>query len=83
MITQRNALLAWTGHTLSLRPTISTQMVGQRSRFSLRISLIVLQSLAHWGNTRVTGRGLICLSGKGQVYQVSLKTGEEYVVHPR
>jgi len=65
MIAQRNALLAWTGHTLSLRPRINTQM-----------------SLAHWGNTRVTGRGLLALSGKGQIYQVSLKTGEEYVVHP-
>lgn len=65
MIAQRNALLAWTGHTLSLQPQINSRM-----------------SIAHWGNTRVTGRGLLCLSGKGQVYQVMLKTGEEYVVHP-
>ena len=65
MIAQRNALLAWTGHTLSLQPQINTNM-----------------SIAHWGNTKATGRGLLCLSGKGQVYQVTLKTGEEYVVHP-
>jgi len=65
MIAQRNALLAWTGHTLSLQPQINTRM-----------------NLAHWGNTRVTGRGLLALSGRGQIYQVALKTGEEYVVHP-
>ena len=65
MVAQRNALLAWTGHTLSLQPRINTQM-----------------SLAHWGQTQLTGRGLVCLSGKGQIYQVAVKTGEEYVVHP-
>ncbi|KAF4554707.1 Mitochondrial biogenesis AIM24-like protein [Elsinoe fawcettii] len=65
MIAQRNALLAWTGHTLSLRPQINTKM-----------------SLAHWGNTKVSGRGLMCLSGKGQIYQVMVRSGEEYVVHP-
>ncbi|KAK8206894.1 Altered inheritance of mitochondria protein 24, mitochondrial [Zalaria obscura] len=65
MVAQRNALLAWTGHTLSIKPQLNTQL-----------------SVAHWGNSRVTGRGLLCLSGQGQVYQVSLKTGEEYVVHP-
>ncbi|GAB7347473.1 hypothetical protein MBLNU459_g4386t1 [Dothideomycetes sp. NU459] len=66
MVAQRNALLAWTGHTLAIKPQLNTKM-----------------ALAHWGNSRVTGRGLICLSGKGQVYQLALKSGEEYVVHPR
>ena len=28
MIAQRNALLAWTGHTLSLSPRLNTKMVG-------------------------------------------------------
>ncbi|KAL1586020.1 hypothetical protein WHR41_04795 [Cladosporium halotolerans] len=65
MVAQRNALLAWTGHTLSLSPRVNTSM-----------------SLAHWGNTHVTGRGLLALSGKGQIHQITLKTGEEYVVHP-
>ncbi|KAG9668500.1 hypothetical protein KCU99_g7748, partial [Aureobasidium melanogenum] len=65
MIAQRNALLAWTGHTLSIKPQIDTSM-----------------SLAHWGSSRVTGRGLLCLSGKGQIYQLALKSGEEYIVHP-
>ncbi|KAK0317953.1 Altered inheritance of mitochondria protein 24, mitochondrial [Friedmanniomyces endolithicus] len=37
---------------------------------------------AHWGNTSVTGRGLLALTGKGQIHQIHLKTGEEYVVHP-
>jgi len=27
MVTQRNALLAWTGHTLSLTPRVNTSMV--------------------------------------------------------
>ncbi|KAF2213390.1 hypothetical protein CERZMDRAFT_105650 [Cercospora zeae-maydis SCOH1-5] len=65
MIARRNALLAWTGHTLSLKPKWNTKM-----------------SMAHWGNTRVTGRGLLALSGKGLIHQITLKTGEEYTVHP-
>lgn len=39
--------------------------------------------MAHWGGTFVTGRGLLALSGKGQIYQVTLKAEEQYVVHPR
>ncbi|KAL1637341.1 Altered inheritance of mitochondria protein 24, mitochondrial [Diplodia intermedia] len=65
LVAQRQALLAWTGHGLSVRPRVNTQM-----------------SLAHWGNSHVTGRGLLALVGKGQIYQVHLKAGEEYVVHP-
>ncbi|KAK5169050.1 Altered inheritance of mitochondria protein 24, mitochondrial [Saxophila tyrrhenica] len=65
MIAQRNALLAWTGHTLSLAPRLNTKM-----------------SLAHWGNTLVSGRGLLALSGRGLIHQIHLKTGDEYVVHP-
>jgi len=30
MVTQRNALLAWTGHTLSLSPRVNTSMVRKR-----------------------------------------------------
>ncbi|EKG22612.1 hypothetical protein MPH_00080 [Macrophomina phaseolina MS6] len=65
LVAQRQALLAWTGHSLSVRPRVNTKM-----------------SLAHWGNSHVTGRGLLALAGKGQIYQVQLKAGEEYVVHP-
>ncbi|KAF2232344.1 hypothetical protein EV356DRAFT_470128 [Viridothelium virens] len=65
MIAQRQALLAWTGNTLSISPTLNTGM-----------------SLAHWGNSQITGRGLVALSGLGQIYQVTLKAGEDYVVHP-
>jgi hypothetical protein len=65
MVTQRKALLAWTGHTLSVTPAVSRGM-----------------SLTHWGNSQITGRGLVALAGPGQVYQVSLKAGEEYVAHP-
>jgi hypothetical protein len=65
MLTQRRALLAWTGHTLQLRPTANTRL-----------------SLAHWGNTHITGRGLVALAGPGQVYQVTVQKGEEFVAHP-
>lgn len=65
MVAQRKALLAWTGHTLSVSPTVNRGM-----------------SLAHWGNSEVTGRGLVALAGPGQVYQITLKAGEEYVAHP-
>ncbi|KAF6812830.1 altered inheritance 24 [Colletotrichum musicola] len=65
MITQRNALLAWTGHTLSISPRISRGL-----------------SLAHWGNTHLTGRGLVALSSPGQIYELTLAEGEEFVAHP-
>ncbi|KAI9816521.1 MAG: Altered inheritance of mitochondria protein 24, mitochondrial [Pycnora praestabilis] len=65
MIAQRDALLAWTGHNLSIRPTFNRKM-----------------SLAHWGNSQVTGRGLLALAGEGNVYQITLKPDEEYVAHP-
>jgi hypothetical protein len=39
-------------------------------------------SLSHWGNSQITGRGLVALAGPGQIYQVTLKQGEEYVAHP-
>lgn len=65
MVTQRKALLAWTGYTLSVSPTVNTKM-----------------SLAHWGNSQITGRGLVALAGPGQIYQITLRPGEEYVAHP-
>ncbi|KAF7715791.1 Altered inheritance of mitochondria protein 24, mitochondrial [Penicillium ucsense] len=65
MVAQRRALLAWTGRSLSIKPTIDTSL-----------------SMAHWGSSAVTGRGLIALVGQGQVYSVELKQGEQYIVHP-
>jgi uncharacterized protein (AIM24 family) len=65
IISQRQALLAWTGHTLSLKPQYNVKL-----------------GLAHWGNTYITGRGLLALVGSGQIYQVQLKAGESYVAHP-
>jgi len=38
---------------------------------------------AYWGNTFITGRGLAAVVGKGQIYQINLLSGEEYVVHPK
>ncbi|CAZ83667.1 unnamed protein product [Tuber melanosporum] len=65
MVTQNDALLAWTGHSISAKPSVSSRM-----------------SLAHWGNSKLTGRGLVALVGRGQIYQVTLKAGEEFTVHP-
>ena len=65
MISQRNALLAWTGHTLTLSSRLQQSL-----------------SLAHWGSTHLTGRGLAALSAPGQIYQLTLSEGEEFVAHP-
>jgi len=65
MVSQRRALLAWTGHTLSVVPRIHRGL-----------------SLAHWGNTLLTGRGLVALAAPGHVYQLHLADGEELVLHP-
>lgn len=66
LIAQRQALLAWTGLTLSLKPQYNVKL-----------------GVANWGNTFVTGRGLLALVGNGQIYQVQLKAGESYIAHPR
>ena len=65
IVANRSALLAWTGHTLTLTPCVQTGL-----------------TLAHWGNTRLTGRGLAALAAPGQVYEMKLSEGEELVLHP-
>ncbi|KAG5977566.1 Altered inheritance of mitochondria protein 24, mitochondrial [Claviceps digitariae] len=65
IVSQRNALLAWTGHTLTLSSRIQRKL-----------------ALAHWGSTHLTGRGLAALCAPGQVYQLTLGEGEEFVAHP-
>lgn len=65
MVSQRNALLAWTGHTLSLSSRLQTRL-----------------AVAHWGSTFLTGRGVAALSAPGQIYQLTLAEGEEFVAHP-
>lgn len=64
-LAQRKALLAWTGKSLTVTPSLNTRL-----------------SLAYWGSSDVTGRGLLALAGQGQVYSVELAEGESYVVHP-
>ncbi|PWY88425.1 hypothetical protein BO70DRAFT_359863 [Aspergillus heteromorphus CBS 117.55] len=49
---------------------------------SIRPTINTSLSLAHWGSSEVTGRGLLALVGNGQLYSVELKAGEQYVVHP-
>jgi uncharacterized protein (AIM24 family) len=66
IISQRQALLAWTGHTLSLKPQYNVKL-----------------GVANWGNTYITGRGLLALVGTGQIYQIQVKAGETYIAHPR
>ncbi|KAK2734806.1 Altered inheritance of mitochondria protein 24, mitochondrial [Myotisia sp. PD_48] len=41
-----------------------------------------MRSIIHWGNTEVTGRGLVAITGNGQIYSVELKEGEQYIAHP-
>ncbi|KAL5611991.1 hypothetical protein BROUX41_000446 [Berkeleyomyces rouxiae] len=65
MVSQRNALLAWTGHTLSPHQRLQTGL-----------------TVAHWGSTLLTGRGLVALSSPGQIYKLTLAAGEEFVAHP-
>ncbi|KAI0127624.1 altered inheritance of mitochondria protein 24, mitochondrial [Xylariales sp. AK1849] len=65
MVAQRSALLAWTGHTLAVKPRIQYRL-----------------SLAHWGSSELTGRGLAALSAPGHIYQLTLTEGEEFVAHP-
>jgi biogenesis AIM24-like protein len=66
VVAQRNGLLAWTGHALTVKPKINFPL-----------------SPFHWGNTLVTGRGLVAVVGRGQLYQMNLEEGDEYVVHPK
>jgi uncharacterized protein (AIM24 family) len=66
MVAQRNALLAWTGHALTVKPKINFKL-----------------NPAHWGNTLLTGRGLVAVVGRGQIYQINLAAEDEYVVHPK
>ncbi|KAK2784630.1 Altered inheritance of mitochondria protein 24, mitochondrial [Emmonsiellopsis sp. PD_33] len=65
MVAQRQALLAWTGHSLNIKPKLNKQL-----------------SVAYWGNSEVTGRGLLALAGNGQLYSIELKAGEQYIAHP-
>ncbi|KAL2179654.1 mitochondrial biogenesis AIM24-domain-containing protein [Thermothelomyces heterothallicus CBS 202.75] len=65
VVSQRNALLAWTGHTLTPSPRVQQGL-----------------SLAHWGSTHLTGRGLAALAAPGQIHELTLGEGEEIVLHP-
>ncbi|EPE10869.1 mitochondrial protein [Ophiostoma piceae UAMH 11346] len=71
VVSQRNALLAWTGHTLSVSPQHSSTGTS-----SLGLGI------ANWGSSFVTGRGLVALSAPGYIYPVTVAAGEELVVHP-
>lgn len=66
-IVQSKSLLAWSGSTLLLHPAI-------RDSHSI--------SLATWGSTTCSGRGLLALEGKGNIFSVTLAGKESYVVHP-
>ena len=38
-------------------------------------------SLAHWGTSEVTGRGLLALSAKGHTFALDLAKGDSYIAH--
>jgi uncharacterized protein (AIM24 family) len=64
-LAQRKALLAWTGSSLSVKPSINARL-----------------SVAYWGSSDITGRGLLALAGQGQIFSIELAEGESYVAHP-
>lgn len=72
VVAQRNALLAWTGHSLSVAPQRGAFGAAGGGRLGI----------AHWGSSFLTGRGLVALSAPGYIYPVTLAAGEELVVHP-
>lgn len=39
-------------------------------------------SLAHWGTSNLTGRGLVALSATGHTFALDLAKGESYIAHP-
>ncbi|KAF8459511.1 mitochondrial biogenesis AIM24-domain-containing protein [Terfezia claveryi] len=39
-------------------------------------------SLSLWGSSELSGRGLVALVGKGQIVQVVLEAGEEFIINP-
>lgn len=45
-------------------------------------SLNLRGSIANWGESNVTGRGLLALVGQGNIYSVTLQAKEKYTVHP-
>lgn len=73
VVAQRGALLAWTGHTLTVTPQRQTY-----GGTGLGLGL----GLANWGSSFLTGRGLAALSAPGYIYPVTLAAGEELAVHP-
>jgi uncharacterized protein (AIM24 family) len=71
-----NGTLDWTiaQRSALLAWTGQTLSITPRANFAL--------SIANWGHSRVTGRGLLALVGRGQIYHISLKAGESYIAHP-
>lgn len=43
----------------------------------------LVKSLAHWGSSEITGRGLFAIAGNGSIAQIVLDSGENYIAHPR
>lgn len=65
VVSQRNALTAWTGRSLNATPNITTTF-----------------GLANFGQTTLTGRGLVALAAKGGSYSVQLQQGEQFIAAP-
>ncbi|KAL8837365.1 MAG: hypothetical protein Q9170_002536 [Blastenia crenularia] len=42
----------------------------------------MVKSLAHWGSSQITGRGLLALAGRGSIAQIKLENGKSYIAHP-
>jgi len=49
MVTQRQALLAWTGHSISVRPTVNRKMVRMTSFTAAQMSKLTIEELGALG----------------------------------
>lgn len=52
------------------------------SNLSVTPSISSKLSVAHWGTSNVTGRGLLALQAKGHTFALDLAQGESYIAHP-
>ncbi|KAL8771761.1 MAG: hypothetical protein Q9209_002952 [Squamulea sp. 1 TL-2023] len=68
----------------AFRPTNTQLQVGTDpvvQEANLKADLV--KSFAHWGSSKITGRGLFAIAGNGSIAQLVLDAGEDYIAHPR
>ena len=79
IVTQRKALVAWTGPLLTPTPKI----IQSHVLTAFPSKAVLTGKAPSWGCTKLTGRGVAALSGRGFIQEISLAEDEEFIVHPR